>query len=178
MKKLLLFACFVLPAAAMHAQAVDTILFADFETDPSTFIQTALPPGVNWDNNWYNVDIDGLPDGSGSGRPGEWFWTAPWAGADTLMGNTGVLGSSSWTNDPNNEVQNLLILPAIYIADTNATLSWSSAPYQTPRYLDGYQVLISTTDNDPSSFQDTLFVASEYTALNRSEERRVGKECR
>jgi hypothetical protein len=48
------------------------------------------------------------------------------------------------------------------ITDTNAVLSWKAAPYQTPRYLDGYIVTISTLSNDIYDFTDTIFTAAEY----------------
>ncbi|MFN5223863.1 MAG: T9SS type A sorting domain-containing protein, partial [Bacteroidota bacterium] len=41
-------------------------------------------------------------------------------------------------------------------------LSWKSAPRQTPSYIDGYSVLISTTDNNESSFTDVAFQAGQY----------------
>jgi hypothetical protein len=168
MKKLILFSAFLIPAAGVNAQAgSDTLIWADFETDPSSFLQNALPPGATWDNSWYNIDLDQLPDQSPQSRPGEWFWTTPFSVADSASGNTGCLGSNSWTLSTS-PVQNMLILPALYIADTTAMLSWKSAPYQTPRYLDGYQILISTTDNDVLSFTDTLFVASEFVSLDNA----------
>jgi hypothetical protein len=158
MKKSILISAFALAATGAFAQ--DTLLWADFETDPSLYIQWALPPGQVNDTSWYNADFDGLPDGSGSGRPPEWYWTTPFANQDTI-GNTGVLTSSSWTNSPQ-PIQNILITKAVYIGDNSAVLSWKSAPFQTPKYLDGYSVVISTTDNDPASFMDTIFTAAEY----------------
>lgn len=164
MKKLL-FIALLAPAASFAQAGTDTLIWEDFNTDPATFLQIGSPPNVTWDTAWYDVDNDGLADGSGSGRPDEWFWNVAFADTDTVN-NPGVLMSNSWTNDGNNHVDNWLILPSIYIADTTADLFWKAAPRQTPRYLDGYMVLVSTTTNDFTAFTDTLFVASEYTSLD------------
>ncbi len=52
--------------------------------------------------------------------------------------------------------------PPVQIIDASAVLSWASAPRQTPLYVDGYSVLVSTTDNIESSFTDTLFQAGQH----------------
>lgn len=157
---------FLLIPSALCAQiGTDTLLWEDYNTDPANRLIIGTQSGTAGDTNWYTVDNDLLPDGSGSGRPGEWFWSAAFADSDTIN-NAGVLGSNSWTNDGVNHVENWLITPSLMIADTTADLSWKSAPFQTPRYLDGYIVLVSTTTNDFMAFTDTLFVASEYTSLD------------
>jgi hypothetical protein len=163
MKKNLLVAGSILLAGSAFAQN-DTLLWDNFETDPSTYMQWQIaPPGSTTDANWYNVDNDGLPDGSTQGtRPGEWFWSLGFATVDST---NSVLAANSWTNDANTPVDNVLISPRIDIIDGTAMLSWKSATFQTPRYLDGYVVLVSTTDNNFASFTDTLFVASEYEAV-------------
>lgn len=164
MKKTLL-AIFALAPAALFAQAgMDTLIWENFENDPSSYLFPSVPPGIINDQLWYNCDNDLLPDGSGAGRPGEWFWSSPFADADTVN-NTGVLISSSWTNDGATHVENWLITPSIYVADTTLDLYWKSAPFQTPRYLDGYIVVVSTGTNDFSAFTDTVFVASEYVSV-------------
>lgn len=162
MKKLLLTLSIGLLAAGHGIAQNDTLLWADFETDPSAYIINNLPPGITSDTSWYNWDGDGQGDGSGGGRPLEWFWTAGYATVDST---NGVLGSSSWTNS-SSPTENWLITKSVFISDTMADLSWKSAPYQTPRYLDGYFVLVSTTNNDFSGFTDTLFRAAEYVSLN------------
>jgi hypothetical protein len=57
--------------------------------------------------------------------------------------------------------RNWFILPALTIEDASYVMSWKSAPLQVPRYMDGYQVLVSTTNNlayeTPTPFTDTLF---------------------
>jgi hypothetical protein len=116
------------------------------------------------DQTWYNFDSDGLADQSGGNRPGEWFHADfGFADVDSL---DGCFWSNSWTLDAVNPVKNYLILPALQIIDTNATVSWESAPRQTPRYLDGYVVVVSTTTNDEAQFTDTLFWAAENEGWN------------
>jgi len=138
----------------------DTLLYENFDIDPTgnTNFITGIPINVTNDVNWYNYDADQEPDQSGSNRPGEWYWVAyGFADADSL---DGCLWSNSWTLDPN-PVKNYLITPSIQIVDANATVSWASAPFQTPRYLDGYVVVVSTSTNDETQFLDTIFVAAE-----------------
>ncbi|MBC7863368.1 MAG: T9SS type A sorting domain-containing protein [Bacteroidia bacterium] len=142
----------------------DTLLWADFETDPSAFINTTVPPSNSTDLSWYNADGDGLADGSGQSRPLEWFWSAGFATVDTA---NGVMASSSWTNT-STATENWLITKSLVITDALANLSWKSAPFQTPRYLDGYLVLVSTATNDFADFTDTLFTAAEYQSLNNA----------
>lgn len=166
MKKQLLTLSVLISASAAFAQN-DTLCFSDFNTDPSVYMQIGtMPPGSTGDVNWYSYDLDQLPDGSGGSRPGEWFWTQPYSDNDTLT-QIACMGANSWTNDGATPVSNWLVLPSIQIIDANATLSWKSATRQTPRYLDGYKILVSTGLNDiVGSFTDTIFVASEYTSLD------------
>ena len=140
----------------------DTLMFADFETDPASFIINSTPSQLTSDTSWYNYDADGIPDGSGASRPLEWFW---YNGFATVDSSNGVLASSSWTNG-SVPTQNWLITESVMISDTTADLYWKSAPYQTPRYLDGYIILASTASNDFTDFTDTLFNAAEYLSLN------------
>jgi hypothetical protein len=165
MKKQLLTISVILSASAAFAQN-DTLLYSDFNTDPSIYMQFGIfPPGLTNDTNWYSYDLDQLADGSGGSRPGEWFWTAPFSDQDTAA-QVSCMGSNSWTNDVVTPISNWMILPSLQIIDANATLYWKSAPRQTPRFLDGYKIVVSNSNNDLSSFTDTLFVASEYTSLN------------
>jgi len=144
------------------SRAQDTIFSQDFEVEDISFMIFDFPSAVPGDTNYYNTDEDGLDDASTLGnRPGQWFLTFGFSGADTL--NT-ILASNSWTNHPATPVKNWLVLPVIQITDTSAMLSWKSAPFQTPYFLDGYKVLVSTTTNDLFAFTDTLFVASEFVS--------------
>lgn len=161
MKHLVLFSGMAI-TASLAAQN-DTLLFDNFESDPAVYQQIALPPGNSTDAFWYNFDIDNLGDGSGGNRPGEWFWSTGFAGVDST---DNVLMSNSWTNNGSTPVQNILVTPSLQIVDANANLSWESAPRQTPRFLDGYRVVVSTTTNDPSAFSDTIFSAAEFVSLD------------
>lgn len=180
MKKIyLLLSMFLLTGTFVKAQ--DTLLFEDFEL--LRFYDTLLidcqvtgtpPPGVTGDMNWYNMDSDGDPDGSGGSRPDGWFALAPFSVVDqyeTVYGtipapdtNT-VIGCNSWTSGLLPQM-NWLITSSVNLGSAD-TLFWKSAPRQTPRYLDGYEVRLSTTTNadNVGTFSNLLFTASEMTAL-------------
>jgi hypothetical protein len=152
----------------VFSQGQDTLLFEAFNDAPVHIIND-LPDGN--DTTWINFDFDGHADGSPGSRPGQWYWSVAFSDSDFYLPNgvdtNGVFASNSWLavlqrND------NWLITPPIWIADANAVLSWKSAPYQTPRYLDGYVVLASTTSNFEDQFTDTLFVAAENTIIPTS----------
>ncbi len=155
----LLCAFFMASSATLFAQGNDTLLFENFDVDPigTTVINTA-PQGN--DPFWVNFDSDLILAAGGS--PGEWYWSeGGFADVDTT---DNIFISKSWLTGfaPGN--RNYLISPAIQIIDNTAVLSWESAPFQTPLYLDGYSVLVSTTDNIETSFTDTLFQAAQYLA--------------
>lgn len=149
-----------------HVMAQDTLLWENFN---DTLFGESLedlfpdaPSGILQDTLWYSFDNDMLPDGSPPpARPGNWFLLARgFADADS---SDICAASNSWTNNPHTPVDNWLILPYLQITDGNsALLKWKSAPHQSPYYLDGYRVLVSTTTNDISAFTDTLFTAAEY----------------
>jgi hypothetical protein len=153
-------------AAVCFAQN-DTLLYESFDVDPVgnpniNFQNQVQPTGtITNDPSWYNWDNDALPDQSPqANRPGEWFWqSGGFADVDTL---DGCMASNSWTLSPTH-VENFLITPALQIVDANAVAHWLSATFQTPRYLDGYEVRVSTTNNDLNSFTDTIFHAAEMT---------------
>jgi len=151
---------FGLAQSALGQAAMDTLLFEDFENDPDSYIQITVPFGS--EDYWINYDGDQLPDKSGQARPDQWFLNTAFSDED---GGTSVYMSNSWTLDPM-PVANYLILPPLQINDTSAMLSWKSAPRQTPLYLDGYYVVVSTTFNYEPAFTDTLFKAAEYLSTN------------
>jgi hypothetical protein len=154
MKKLLTILTVVLCVQFANAQN-DTLLYENFDVDPTA---AYLLFNSGNDQTWVNFDADGLPDANA--RPQEWFWSD--AGFATVDANDGCLFSSSWLTGflPGN--RNWLMTPPIFISDANAVLSWTAAPRQTPRYVDGYSVLVSTSDNLEASFTDTLFQAAQY----------------
>lgn len=164
MKKIITSLLLSFPAMMCFAQN-DTLLIENFNADPTgnaNFQYQVQPPGFTNDPNWYDWDQDGLPDASPQGnRPGEWFWQS--GGFAVVDSSDGCMASNSWTSQPSTPVENYLILPAIQIIDGNASLHWKSASFQTPRYLDGYRVLISTSNNDLGAFSDTVFRAAEMT---------------
>ncbi len=178
MKKiyLLLLSIFLLSGTIVKAQNV--LLSEDFET--VYFYDTLLidcqvvgspPPGVTGDMNWYNMDSDGDPDGSGGGRPDGWFALLPFSTVDqypTIYGGTPpdsntVIGANTWTTAAMPQ-QNWLITQSVNLG-TADTLFWKSAARQAPRYLDGYEVRLSTTTNadNTTAFSNLLFSASEMT---------------
>ena len=107
---------------------------------------------------WVNLDADGLEDAND--RPQNWYAALDLAQItlDSIGPNDTnvVAGSSSWLQGFLDGNRNWLITPPIFIADDQATLHWKSAPRQGPRYMDGYSVLISTSENIPESFTDTV----------------------
>ncbi|MCB9186031.1 MAG: T9SS type A sorting domain-containing protein [Flavobacteriales bacterium] len=138
----------------------DTLLWEDFEAETIDYILNDYPNGdPNYHPNYLNFDVDGVPDGSGSDRPDEWFLSFGFADVDST--NT-VLASNSWLQGEVDGAENWLITPRIFIQDNQATLYWKSAPFQLPRYLDGYQVLVSTETNVETDFTDTLAVFAEF----------------
>ena len=154
MKKIILL-LFILSTAFYAKAQNDTLLYDNFDVDNS----------ANWnlfnngnDTVWVSLDLDANMDANS--RPGNWYWSPNAFGG---FDSTGCVFSSSWFNSPA-ACANYFITPPIQIIDGAAVLNWKSAPRQTPRYLDGYQVLVSTTDNYEISFTDTLFSAAEYTS--------------
>lgn len=144
-----------------HAQIV--FLQEDFQ-NPIPNMLNALPPGITNDTNWYNFDLDSLPDGSGEARPSNWYPEYAFSIYDSLtwVGDTNiVMASSSMFTSPG-KANNWLISPYISIVPSNTVFSWKSAPISTPFKLDGYKVLISYNTNALSDFTDTVFIASEY----------------
>lgn len=165
MKKFYLAASLVALGLSSNAQTV--LLMEDFQGTLAN-IQVSYPSVLTADVSWYDYDEDGLADGSGASRPNEWFAAYAFAVADSLTG-TGdtnvVMASNSWTNNFTTAVKNWLISPNVMIpaSATSATLRWKSAPYQTPLYLDGFTVRVSTTDNDLGSFSTPMFTGGEYS---------------
>jgi len=150
---------------SLISKAQDTLMYESFNFQSfydTYLIKDVVPPAGNvTDTLWYSYDADGLADGSGGSREGGWFAVQPFAAVDTT--NNVALAASSWFSSPA-AASNYLITPNVQLG-LHDTLFWKSAPSQTPRYLDGYQVLISTTNNSDLSFHDTLFTAAEMTAI-------------
>ncbi len=154
-----LFFIFLLTSIGIISKAQnDTLVFLDFSVVDSIPLIVGEPTGLE-DGFWINYDQDTI--GDQFGRPAEWYFTPSFSSSDSS--NT-VLTSSSWLSDTSVRTSNYFISPKLHFGDGGGVLSWHSAPRQAPQYLDGYMVLISTTDNMISSFQDTLFKAAEYVS--------------
>lgn len=172
MKKIYVFALGLLTFGGANAQ-LDTLIWDNFNgetwtqgateneliTQEGNTIVFELSPGISGDDKWYNIDMDGLTDAND--RPAEWFRSLALADADSVTFDA-VMASSSWFT-PFAVADNWLITKSFY-CPSNGVLSWFSAPRQTPVFMDGYKVKVSTTTNDPTAFSTTIFTAKEFVA--------------
>jgi hypothetical protein len=171
MKKLyiILASALLFLAAGKVAKAQDTLLYEGFQAATLPFDTLDFPPGNPTDALWYNYDMDGLTFGSPTYRPKQWFQTGTFSTFDSLLADGSdniVMSSNSWFATAA-AAYNLLITPSVVLGPHD-TLFWRSAPRQTPRYCDGYQVLLSNSTNDPTSFTHVLFTAAEMTGTPAS----------
>jgi len=157
-------------------KAQNVLLSEDFELQSfyNKFDSVDVLPGNVLDTMWYRMDADYIPDASTTGtRPDGYFAIQPFSPVDrypTIYGGTPpdsntVIAANSWNNfgdDPQGLESNWMVTCNVKLG-THDTLFWKSAPFQTPRYCDGYEVLLSTTDNNDFSFTHVLFTASEMT---------------
>lgn len=123
----------------------DTLLFENFEskTIPAT---------------WANLDLDANTDANA--LPQNWFIDYYLEPGQTNPDTSWVATSSSWfTNGGKSD--NWLILNPVSICSDQVHLQWKSAPRSAYSYMDGYKILVSTTDNNPASFTDTIAVFAE-----------------
>lgn len=152
------FSLAIMASAAFSAKAQpDTLLFEDFEADTIDYIISQAPTGT--DPFWVNFDADGIADQSGGNRAGDWFLVRGFADVDS---STTAIGCNSWTFPVVDPQQNWLMLPPITLSDASSVLYWKSASRQTPLYLDGYQVRISTNGNLETAFNDTVAEYAEF----------------
>lgn len=181
MKKIYTLALGLFVAAGASAQ-VDTLLWENFNgeswtedgssteevpiliTEVGNTIVYDLSPGIDGDDKWYNIDLDGLTDAND--RPLEWFRSFALADADSAVYD-GVYGSSSWFT-PFAQANNWVITPSFY-CPADGQLSFFSAPRQTPVFMDGYKVRVSIASNDPTDFEDIIFTAKEYASQNAAD---------
>jgi hypothetical protein len=166
MKKIYLLVIGFVMASAVKSNAQDTLIYESFNFQAfyDALVSDVVPPPANTnDPLWYSYDADGFADGSGSStaRPGGWFAITPFASVDTA-GNVAI-AANSWFTSPA-AANNWLISPNVTLG-AHDTLFWKSAPRQTPRYCDGYNVKISTTTNEDLAFTTTLFTAAEMTSI-------------
>jgi hypothetical protein len=151
----------------------DTLLWEDFEfpflvdgTDTSDYIVIDFPQGESLYPFWVNFDGDGLADGSGADRDFEWFRALGFADQDST---NVVMASNSWLSGGDLISHNWLISHRVSVTDDQAMLYWKSAPFQTPRYVDGYYVLVSTDGNEENNFTDTIAVFREFDGPNTTD---------
>lgn len=168
MKNLLVFA-FVLFAFTVTSQTV--IISEDFQDIDMWDIGNVIEDPDDTDDEWVSFDLDGIP--TDNGNPGNWFLDFDLGYGNYDIGGPEpdpdsnlVMVSMSWLQnyDPNNE--NYLITPPIEVNAADYTVTWSTAPFQGPRYMDGYTVRVNTSgDNLAEDFNDIIFVGAEMEAF-------------
>jgi Cleaved Adhesin Domain len=156
-------ALFYVPLSAQS----DTLFYEDFQTLQDSDL--GIYPFGN-DTTWISLDADGLTPNGGDPIENSWYHSYDFRRAlvpgtqDTNI----IINSFSWLDGflPGN--RNWLITPPITVSDASAVLHWQSATLQLPRYMDGYQVLISPTGNNDAlggMFTDTLFRAASMDSI-------------
>ncbi len=161
---------FMAVATSMNAQsAVDTVFYEDFEEDPELTWQL-FPMGE--DTVWVNFDADGLTPDGGDDVQRQWYWDDYFVSFVDSSGTDLIdkcIRSKSWMEGFAVGNRNWFISPKTTISDNSYVLSWASGAVQLPRYMDGYSVLISTSNNDPfaspAPFADTLFRAASMLEI-------------
>ncbi len=106
------------------------------------------------------VDVDGVPVNPSAPSFCGPTWTVVGSATNKLVVST------SWLN-PVGMADDWLITPAIAIADTNTFLYWE-AYSPDANYRDGYEVRVSTTDNQIASFTNiALTIPAELTTTQK-----------
>ena len=145
------------------SQGMDTLIYENFQVDPSD--QMAFFPDDNTSDVWINWDEDGLP--AAESADSDWFQDTDWGQVDSIppTDTNFIFRARSWLESFDTSSSNWLITPAIDIIDDQATLHWSSAPFQGPRYMDGYSVRILVGSNSyfDADQNDVVFKAAEMT---------------
>ena len=163
MKKLYISAALMMMGVGVSNAQTDTLLYENFQGPTYDHIVIAFPD-PSLPEFWYDYDEDQISDANG--RDQWWFLAYAVAQVDSLTpdGDTNfVMGSSSWHSSVA-QASNWLITPAINIVNNTAVLKFKTATRQTPYYLDGYEVKISTGTNDPLDFTDLVYTAAEYSS--------------
>jgi hypothetical protein len=149
-------------AATTEADAQNVLYSQNFEDTVNYASFDELMEG------WLNWDLDGFTDANG--RDPMYFWTTYPTAIDTNVtpwDTTYSLGagSSSWQEGFVGPTDNQLVSPVIALdAGTTASLSWDSKPFQGPRYMDGYRVVVmvgSSQDDWDAGSGDVVFDAAE-----------------
>jgi len=164
MKNLFLFLLISIISNFSIAQ-VDTVLYEDFQENPFFEMATEY---TGSDTDWINYDEDGLTTILGTSTSQQWYGGDDFIDPfDSITGITEhVALSLSYMENflPGN--RNWMILPPLDITDESYMLHWESAPSQLPRYMDGYEVLLSTSGNNiESDFTELLFKAASMDEI-------------
>lgn len=114
--------------------------------------------------DWVNLDLDNAE--ANASAPGDWYVTTDFhhENVEVIGDSNMVMASQSWLVGfaPGNS--NLLITPEIEVPSSGYVLRWTSGVFQTPRYADGYRVLISpdaVMADDLADFTDEVFVQAQ-----------------
>ncbi len=144
----------------------DTLLFEPFQTDNSA--HWADFPDDGTDTLWINWDEDGKE--AAGGFPSNFFYDLDWGQANLMdsiapADSNFVIVARSWLADFDTVSSNWFVTPALSLIDDQATLHWKSAPFQGPRYMDGYAVKILVGANSYFDADEvvTVFRAAEMT---------------
>ncbi|MEI6489809.1 MAG: T9SS type A sorting domain-containing protein [Bacteroidota bacterium] len=175
MKKIYTLLVATLLVVNLKSKAQDTLFYEGFQFVMNSYTDTSgTIPTNTVDAMCYNIDIDLLTPHTGAGfRSRQWWQTLAFADAD-LYTTAGfpdtniVFTSSSWFDNASTPRADDWFITKNLLLGNHDTLFWKSAPFQTPRYCDGYQVLLSHTSNDISTFTDTLFIAAEMATITGS----------
>ena len=166
MKQLFTLLLLSLIAAAGAAQTADTLLYEDFQTDK--FGEWGTVP-LGDDANWVTFDEDGLNPYDSDDSHRAWYNSQFFYNSeDSITGYINYCATSlSYMEGFATGNRNWLITPPIHVSDANFTLHWKSAPFQLPRYMDGYLVMAAEGTNDlfSGAFQDTLFQAASMESV-------------
>ena len=162
MKKIYLSLLLGFIAVAAFAQT-DTLIYEDFQEDPTA--EFSLYPSGG-DDTWVNFDEDAIATYDNDPNHNQWYHSEFFYNStDTISGITNYVAAAlSYLTGFAVGNRTWLVLPPLEIGNDSYTLSWKSAPFQLPRYMDGYKVLVSTGENFPDEFTDTLYVAAQMTA--------------
>lgn len=144
----------------------DTLLYEPFQTDNSA--DWVNFPYEDTDTLWINWDEDGKE--AAGGFPSNFFYNLDW-GQTNLMDSIPptdtnfVIVARSWLVDFDTVSSNWFVTPALTLIDDQTTLHWKSAPFQGPRYMDGYAVKILVGANAYFEADEvvTVFRAAEMT---------------
>lgn len=153
---------FCLLSVSLMGQS-DTLLFQNFQEDIGD--QLSEFPDEDNPQFWTTWDEDAIPDANN--RPGGWYWALEFEAPDTIAAadSNFVFTSSSWLAGYDPGSTNWFITPEILITDDQATFHWKSAPFQGPRYMDGYaiKVLVGNPFYAAADQVDEVYTAGEMT---------------